>query len=751
MDDHLFNCLMHLKCTPSGLSHTGKTRWRSSPSPISRKMTRSNLTGCRVLFVMYLSLIPTGLSSSFPSSSATTTLKPLLTLPNVTRISDSTLLTNSSTVREAREIQCLPIRHTFASSKSGLDGLQAPRRAINGDHLTICAQESTCCTKEMEQKLSTLARADYERLFGDHVNRFKALLIARTTRFDEFFTELIRNSRHSLDSMFSRTYGDLYIKNKDVFTELFDSLELYYHGNRGRVDLKHTMDHFFVSLFQKMFSLLNAQYALESSHNHCIKRVMDKIKPFGEAQERLTNQIRRAFVDARTFVQALAIGRDTLRTASELPVSQQCTHALTKMMYCPQCRGMLDLKPCPSYCLHVMKACLVHHIELESEWNQYIDALLDLTGRLRSPLNIETVVVPLDVKISEAIMNLQEKADNVSQKVFAECGKPRLTDPTAKRTKRASVEPRVRNRPSQPHTSSNHGPSSQVTIGSGHLNLEQLSKDIRDKLSPSKDFWSTLPSELCTDYAKTFRNPVQEDCWNGMTKSKSSHSSAAELAAGPSSPKLTKSSHPDSLPKSSAPIGHQIQQLKLVTSKLKQAVKDVDVEWIETVSSDEEPGGDDEDHIEPDRGSGESKIIEGSGKIDVTIDKDAEPDGADDIIEGSGRTSGPAGTTTSTGSPVTHEVRVHPKLHTTAPKISVPPPEWSFETTSTTTAATTTTATTTTMRTTATMKAPTSPHRPVTPQPKAPPTRAAASKKGCSWVSVLLFAVCARFIWVSWM
>lgn len=46
------------------------------------------------------------------------------------------------------------------------------------------------------------------------------------------------------------------------------------------------------------------------------------------------------------------------------------------------------------------------------------DALLELTGRLRSPLNIETVVVPLDVKISEAIMNLQEKAENVSQKVL---------------------------------------------------------------------------------------------------------------------------------------------------------------------------------------------------------------------------------------------------------------------------------------------------------------------------------------------
>ena len=59
-----------------------------------------------------------------------------------------------------------------------------------GDHLTICSQESTCCTQEMEHKLSTLARADYERLFGDHVNRFKALLIARTTRFDGTYLAL---------------------------------------------------------------------------------------------------------------------------------------------------------------------------------------------------------------------------------------------------------------------------------------------------------------------------------------------------------------------------------------------------------------------------------------------------------------------------------------------------------------------------------------------------------------------------------
>ena len=46
------------------------------------------------------------------------------------------------------------------------------------------------------------------------------------------------------------------------------------------------------------------------------------------------------------------------------------------------------------------------------------DALKNLAKRLEGPFNIESVVDPIDVKISDAIMNLQENSVQVSSKVM---------------------------------------------------------------------------------------------------------------------------------------------------------------------------------------------------------------------------------------------------------------------------------------------------------------------------------------------
>lgn len=58
--------------------------------------------------------------------------------------------------------------------------------------------------------------------------------------------------------MFKKTYGIIYEQNSYVFTDLFEELEKYYTG--GQVDLTEAMDNFFVTLYQKMFTVLNAQY-----------------------------------------------------------------------------------------------------------------------------------------------------------------------------------------------------------------------------------------------------------------------------------------------------------------------------------------------------------------------------------------------------------------------------------------------------------------------------------------------------------
>lgn len=61
--------------------------------------------------------------------------------------------------------------------------------------------------------------------------------------------------------MFKRTYGVIYEQNSYVFSDLFDELEGYYL--RGKVDLAEALDLFFNVLYQKMFTVLNAQYTFD--------------------------------------------------------------------------------------------------------------------------------------------------------------------------------------------------------------------------------------------------------------------------------------------------------------------------------------------------------------------------------------------------------------------------------------------------------------------------------------------------------
>jgi len=47
----------------------------------------------------------------------------------------------------------------------------------------------------------------------------------------------------------------------------------------------------------------------------------------------------------------------------------------------------------------------------------YVDAMMMVADRLEGPFNIDDVLDPMDVKISEAIMNFQENAEAVTAKV----------------------------------------------------------------------------------------------------------------------------------------------------------------------------------------------------------------------------------------------------------------------------------------------------------------------------------------------
>ena len=78
----------------------------------------------------------------------------------------------------------------------------------------------------------------------------------------EFFTDLLTHSKRDFHFMFKKTYGILYERNSDVFTDFFKDLEAYYES--GNIDLEEALRKFFSHLYQRMFTVLNSQYTFDS-------------------------------------------------------------------------------------------------------------------------------------------------------------------------------------------------------------------------------------------------------------------------------------------------------------------------------------------------------------------------------------------------------------------------------------------------------------------------------------------------------
>ncbi|KAF7237442.1 Glypican-4 [Varanus komodoensis] len=304
------------------------------------------------------------------------------------------------------------------------------------DHLKVCPQGSTCCSQEMEEKYGQQSKHDFRNAVLEASSHLQATFSSQYKKFDEFFRELLENAEKSLNDMFVRTYGLLYMQNSEMFKDLFVELKRYYTG--GSVNLEEMLNDFWARLLERMFRLVNPQYNFSDEYLECVSKYTEQLKPFGDVPRKLKLQVTRAFVAARTFAQGLAVARDVIGKVSTVNPTPQGTQALLKMMYCPYCRGLVAVKPCYNYCFNVMRGCLASQGELDTEWNNFIDSMLMVAERLEGPFNIESVMDPIDVKISDAIMNMQDNSMQVSQKVFQGCGQPKML--VQSRTSRSAPE-----------------------------------------------------------------------------------------------------------------------------------------------------------------------------------------------------------------------------------------------------------------------------------------------------------------------
>ncbi|XP_029905541.1 glypican-1 [Myripristis murdjan] len=459
---------------------------------------------------------------------------------------------------DGAEKSCADLRQFYTGKGFTLGGV--PQTEIPGEHLRMCPQGPTCCTSSMEEGLAGLSARETEALIREAGRSLQAAINTLHRNFDSYFTDLHSRSEQSLQEVLS-PLGPLYSQNTRLYSDLFADLRRYYRGSALNID--ETLSEFWSRLLERAFkSSTPAEVSLSEDYLECVAKQQETLRPFGDIPRDLKGKVIRAFVMARSFVQGLLVSSDVVKRVSQVPLSPECVKALMKLIYCPHCRGLASVKPCPNYCSNVMKGCLANQADLDAEWQTLIDVMLQVVASFGAEPSVDVVLSSIPVRIFEAVRYLQDNMDAFTAKVYQTCGTPGETGtgtPALQEQKKRS---------NSLTATTDHRPS--PTAG---VRLELLVSDLTSKLREMQHYWIQVPVALCNKLAQS--GTKQDKCWNGMTKAKYLPEVMGDgLANQINNPEVELD-----ITKPDMTIRQQIMQLKIMSSRLKNALDGNDVDF----------------------------------------------------------------------------------------------------------------------------------------------------------------------------
>lgn len=452
---------------------------------------------------------------------------------------------------------CSDLRQFYTGKGFTLAGV--PQTEISGEHLRMCPQGPTCCTSAMEENLSSLSARETEGLIREAGRSLQAAFNALHRSFDTYFTELHSRSERSLQEALS-PLGPLYSQNTRLYGDLYNDLRQYYRGSA--LNLDETLTEFWSRLLERTFkTYAPTEVNLSEDYLECVAKKQETLRPFGDIPRDMKVKVIRAFVTARSFIQGLIISGEVVRKVSQVSLSPECVKALTKLVYCPHCRGLASVKPCSNYCSNVMKGCLANQADLDPEWQNLIGTMIQVASSFSTEPSIDVVLSSIPARIYEAVHFLQENMDSFTAKVYHSCGtpsEPGTGSPTLHDQRKTSGS----------LTASEYKPS--PTAG---FRLEMQVSDLSSKLREMRQYWTQLPEALCSKLAAG--GAGQDKCWNGITKARYLPEVMGDgLANQINNPEVELD-----ITKPDMTIRQQIMQLKIMSNRLKNALDGNDVDF----------------------------------------------------------------------------------------------------------------------------------------------------------------------------
>lgn len=235
----------------------------------------------------------------------------------------------------------------------------------------------------------------------------------------DMFQYLLSFSQGHLSSLLEQTYSSLSRRALPHVNQLFSSLSLYLRG--ANISVEASVHQFFNNLFPLAYTvLINPGMEGGGEMGDCLRMIRQDVNPFGPHPAVMAQELAGALEAGRQLGLAMDEGLLVMNATKHVSLSKECVRGLVKMVYCSHCRGLTLIKPCPGYCLNVMRGCLASVSELDQPWRRYVGLLEQLTHATAGHHSLELALLGVRGHVNEALLYTQLHGPLVTATVSAD-------------------------------------------------------------------------------------------------------------------------------------------------------------------------------------------------------------------------------------------------------------------------------------------------------------------------------------------
>ncbi|GAA6068196.1 glypican-5 isoform X1 [Tachysurus ichikawai] len=231
------------------------------------------------------------------------------------------------------------------------------------------------------------------------------------------YQSLFTFSQGHLSSLFESSYTSLTSEIGPHVSSLFSSLSNFIQDT-SNISVDAAVYNFYDNLFLLVHNHIIKPGIVEDSNlSECLRATRQDVNPFGPNAQAMVEELAGAMQAARALTRAFFMGEELMNVTEIAPLTNECAQALLKMQYCPHCQGLTLIRPCPEFCLNVMRGCLANVAEIDMPWRHYVAILEDLTQTIVGEHSLELALLGVREHVNKAISHAQLHEARISATV----------------------------------------------------------------------------------------------------------------------------------------------------------------------------------------------------------------------------------------------------------------------------------------------------------------------------------------------